>query len=82
MALLGVEGPLSQRLVDSLGHTEVNDLRNGLILLLGDQDIGWFYIPVDYPLLVGVLHGLTNLQKQTKAVFDCKLVMVTKLGDG
>ena len=82
LALLGEDGLLRQSLVECLGHTEVDDLWNHPVFLGRDKDVGGLDVPVNDPLLVGVLDGVADLHEQLQPLLDIQPLPVAVLGDG
>ena len=64
------------------GHTEVDDLGDGLAVLDKDQDVGGLDVPVDDPLLVGVLDSVADLHEQLQPLLDIQSLPIAVLGDG
>ena len=64
LAQLGEHRLLGQALVDGLGHTEVDDLGNGLVLLHRHQHVVGLEVAVDDRVLMRVLHAFAHLQEQ------------------
>ncbi len=64
-----------------LGDPEVDDLRGGPAVHLGDQDVAGLQVAVDDPLLVGVLHRLADGDEQLQPGPDRKPMAVAVLGD-
>jgi hypothetical protein len=77
------EGSLGQPVIDRLGDAEVDDLRDGPpVLVDSDQDVGRLEVAVDDGLLVGVLHGATDLGEQLETFGGADAAVVAVLGDG
>ncbi len=70
-----------QLLINCFGHTKVDDLGHCLIIVLGDQDVGWLEVAMDDPLLMGVLHRLADGDEQFQTLSRRQIVFVTVLGD-
>ncbi len=68
---------MSQR----LGNTKIDDLRNGPPIVVGDQHVAGLEIAVNDALLVGMLNGLTNRDKQGQPFSQSQPVFVAILGD-
>ena len=69
-ANLSVERAFGQGLRCGLGDAKVDDFDDGRVVAHSDEDVRGFEIAVNDPFLVGMLHALTHLQKQFKAVGD------------
>ena len=67
---------------DGLGDAEVDDLRVGPALVLGDDDVGRLEVAVDDALLVRVLHALADAHEQGDALAQRQRVLVAIGGDG
>ena len=63
------------------GDAEVDDLRRGPAVDLGDQDVGGLQIAVDDPLLVGVLDRLADGHEQLQPGPHREPLLVAELGD-
>src|SRR2546428_11959636 len=59
-----------------LRDAEVDDLRDGMVILQRDEDVRWLEIPVDDPLLVRVLHAVANLQEKIDSLTRRQLVPI------
>ena len=57
-------------LLRRLGYAKINDPWHWNAIVQCDQDVGGFDVPVDNSLLVSVLNGMTNLDKQIEAIPD------------
>ena len=53
----------------------------GVIVVLGDQHVGWFDVAVNDSLLMRVLDGVADVDKQLQPLADGQLVFVTVLRD-
>ena len=72
LAQLGKDGPFGQPLGGGLGDAKVDDLGCGLVILDLDQDVGGLDVPVDHPLVVGMLHSVADLGKELEALVWCR----------
>ena len=72
---------VGQRWTGRLGYAEVDHLRHGAAVDLGDQNIRRFEISVDDALLVGVLHAVADVEEEAKSRGDIEPVAVAKIGD-
>ena len=48
----------------------LNNLRDDLIVLVSNENIRWFDIPMDDTFLVGIMDSRTNLLKQSQPLLD------------
>lgn len=64
----GEQGPLGQPRVDGLGHSEVDDLRDGPTVLVSDEHIGRLQVSVHDALDVGVLYSVTDLREDLETI--------------
>ena len=58
-----VERLIRERLLNRFGNPEVDDLGNGLVVVVRDQDVRRFDVPMDDAFLMSVLDSLTHLGK-------------------
>ena len=63
------------------GDAEINHLGHQPSGLLADDDVGGFQIAVDDALLVGVLDGIANREKQLQPAAHAEAVVVAEIGD-
>ena len=75
------DGLLGQLLLSGFGDAEVDDLGHRDSVVDGDEDVRGFEVAVNDPLLVRVLHGLTNLQEKLEAFVGRELGLVAILSD-
>ncbi len=68
-----------QPLTDRLGDAEVDDLRNGLVVVAGDKDVRWFQIPVNDSFLMSVLDRITDRNEQFQTFARCEVVLIAIL---
>jgi len=74
---LPVENPLGQP-----GDPEVDDLGHRSSVDPGHEYVRRFEVPVDDPLLVGVLDGVAHLPEELQALADRQSVLVAEGGQG
>src|SRR5206468_4042768 len=74
-------GLVGQRLGGGLGDAEVDHLYDRRAVVQRYQDITRFDVPVNYALLVGVLHGPADVQEQFQPVVDRQVVLVAEVRD-
>jgi hypothetical protein len=80
-AVLREEGPCRQRLLDGLGHAEIDYLGYPLAVVESDHDIGRLDVAVNDPLLMGVLDRLADRHEQLQPLARGQGVVVAILGD-
>jgi hypothetical protein len=68
-------------LAHRLGYPEVDHLGHRAPVVLGHQDVGRLQVPVDDPLLVGVLNRLAHLDEQPEPVADTQAAPIAVVGD-
>ena len=69
-------------LLDGLGDAEVDDLRHGLSVALGHEDVRGLEVAVDDALLVGVIDGGADVAEQFEALAGVEIVLIAVVGDG
>ena len=70
------------RLARGLGHPEIDDLRDRVAVLAGDEDIRRLDVPVDDPLLMRVVDRMADLDEEPEALPGRKTVPIAEMGDG
>ena len=75
-ALLGEESPLRQALFGGFGHSEVDDLGSGMSVLKRDEDVRRLDVPVDEPLLMRMMDGLTDRNEKPEPICNLQLVPI------
>ena len=74
-------GVRRQLLGERLGDSEIDDLRRGMAIQLGDENVGGFQIAVDDGLLMRVLDTFADAHEQLQAVAGVEPVIVAVAGD-
>jgi hypothetical protein len=77
-----MERRLRQPLGGRLRNAEVDDLRHGPAVLKRHEDVRGLEIPVDDPLLVGVLHTLAGLDEEPQALGHREALPGAVVADG
>ena len=77
----GEKGLIGQASLGGFGDSEIDDLGDRDAVMKCHEDIGRFNVPVNNSLLMRVLNGAANLQKQIKAFFGRQAILVAELGD-
>ncbi len=72
---------LGELLVGRFGDAEIDHLGNRPAIVERDQHIRRLDVAVDDPLLVRMLHGMTDLHEQFQPLVDRQVVLVAVLGD-
>ena len=72
---------LSKPALDCLGNAKVNNFGHRHTIVHGDENVGWFNIAMDDPLLVGMLNRVADLDEEFKPLPGVKVVFVTILRD-
>ncbi len=73
---------LGETLPHGLGDPEIDDLRRGLSILQGDEDVRRLEVAVDDPLLVRVLDGHAGGNEELEPFPDGEFLHVAVLRDG
>ena len=77
-----IQRVLRQRPAHRFGHSEVDDLRDRMVVLGSDEDVRRLQIAVDDPFLVRVLNAFAKLNEQTKPFGDREAMPVAVCGQG
>ena len=78
-AQAGVDRVVGKRLPRRLGHAEVDHLRHRLVVVQRNQHVARLDVPVDDPLLVGVLNRQAHGHEQFQASSWAELALVAIL---
>ena len=81
LAVLRERRPLGQRLPGRLGHAEVDDLGDRLVVVAGHQHVRRLQIAMDDPLLVRVLHRVADRDEELQPLAQGQVVGIAILGD-
>ena len=81
LAVFGKVRLLGQPLLGRLGDAKVDDLGDRFAILLGDQHVGRLEVPVDDPLLMGMLDRLADVDEDPQSLAGRQLVLVAVLRD-
>lgn len=68
-------------LLRRFGDPEIDHLWHRAAVVVCDEDIGGFYVPVNNAFLMGVLNGLANLNKELQALADGQMALIATTGD-
>ena len=77
----GHQRPLRQLMPQRLGDAEVDDLHYRLLVLHRHQHVCGLQVPVDDPLMMGVLDGLTDIDEEADALVRGEAVGVAVVRD-
>ena len=77
----GEHRPLGELLPGRLGHAEVDHLRHRLAVVLRDEHVRRLKIAMDDPLLMRVLHRVTDVHEQFEPILRREAVLVAVLRD-
>src|SRR5262249_26094215 len=76
LAQLGEHRFFGQLLANGFSYAEIDDLGNGAIVKLGHEDIAGLEVAVDDAVLMRVLNGLANGDKEFQALARSKATLV------
>ena len=68
--------------MDGLGDAEVDDLGDRHAVVERDHHVGGLDVAMDDPLLMGVLHGLADLDEQLQPLAVVRLILVAVIREG
>src|SRR5262245_37790353 len=81
MLELSEERLVGETLLSGLRHSKVDHFGNGFVAMQGHQNVRWLEIPVNDALLVGMLHGRTDVKKELQSILRREIRLVTELRD-
>ena len=72
---------LGQLLAGGFGNTKVDHFWNRFVIIERHDDIGWLYVAMDDPFLVGVLNRLAYWDEEFESLFWREFSCIAELGD-
>ena len=78
---LRVNRRIRQAAFGGFGNAEINHLGHGHAVEERDEDVGRLDVPMDNPLLVGVLDGLADVDEQVEPLPGAEVGLIAVVGD-
>jgi hypothetical protein len=75
----GESGCVRERLARGFGDSEIDHFGHGFAILLDDQNVRGFYVPVNNALLMRMLEGAADGQEKVQPLPGCQFVPIAEI---